>query len=77
MLGSIIKLIIARKMSKEMGKVAAELKQSDPGLEVEFKKVQQDIKQLEDNMDWYCKAYPDSAACKKRTTPQYKRKLNK
>lgn len=74
MLGSIIKLIVAKRMSSEMGKIAADLKQSDPGLEVEFKKVQQDIKQLEDNMDWYCKAYPDSVMCKKRTAIAYKRK---
>jgi uncharacterized protein YpuA (DUF1002 family) len=74
MLGAILKLIIGKKMSTEMGKIAADLKQSDPGLEVEFKKVQQDIKQLESNMDWYCKAHPNSALCKKRQAIVYKLK---
>lgn len=74
MLGAILKLIIGKKMSTEMGKIAADLKQSDPGLEVEFKKVQQDIKQLESNMDWYCKAHPNSALCKKRQPIVYKLK---
>lgn len=74
MLGAILKLIIGKKLSTEMGKIATDLKQSDPGLEVEFKKVQQDIKQLESNMDWYCKAHPNSALCKKRQPIVYKLK---
>jgi len=77
MIGSLIKMLISRRMSAEMGKIAASIKVTDPGLEGEFKKVQQDIKQLEDNMSWYCKAYPDSPMCKGRVNITYKKEIRK
>jgi phage host-nuclease inhibitor protein Gam len=72
MFGAILKLIVSRKLSNEVGKIAAEVNKTDPEISNEFKKVQQDIKQLESNMDWYCRANPDSPLCKKREPIKYK-----
>ena len=76
MIGKLLKTIIAKRMAAAMAKVADEVKEKDPGLEGEFRKVQKGFKNLEANLDWYCKRFPDSVLCKERVQPKFNSKYS-
>lgn len=74
MFGTILKMILAKRMASEMQKVVQDVKETDPNLEASFAAVQKQFKSLEDNMGWYCKANPNSPLCKKRQPIVYRQK---
>lgn len=77
MLSQLLKMIIAKRMAAELGKVADEVKKNEPELEKDFRKVQDEFRVLEKNIDWYCRAFPHSTICKERVQPRYNKKLSK
>lgn len=74
MFSDILKLIIKKKMDKEIAKIADSIKDEAPGIEAEFKLVQKSLNNLQTNIEWFCKANPESSLCKERKSISWKKK---